>query len=222
MSDLANRIAQDLIDRTELIYERVERRFNIRRVDELRLDWIFPTPTPCSVQPLRTDAFTNPADAMQEVAGLFREALLADADVQFEVWVEKQALDDCVPRIAALYACRGFATVAFIHDWADWIDCSDAYQACGAADDIAETLARLADDRILAQRVAVMPELIAVWPTHLHQYLFPPDQRNDLCQTVRQAMEDYVPNEKLKILELARENDFEVSLRWDPWKWRPG
>ena len=43
---------------------------------------------------------------MQEVAELFREALLADADVQFEVWVEKQALDDCVPRIASLYACR--------------------------------------------------------------------------------------------------------------------
>ncbi len=95
-----------------------------------------------------------------------------------------------------------------------------------AADDIAETLAKLADEPILAQRLAVMPEQIAVWPARVHRHYefefiseYPP---NDLCQVVRQAMEDHLPRDELKMLKLARETDRDVGLKWDPWKWRPG
>src|SRR5262245_41298918 len=109
MSALAICITDDLLDRTEHAYDRVERRFDIDRVGELPYDWLVDTSH--SIPPRNIGvAFTNPASAMQEVARLYREALLADADVQFEVWVENGAPDRDAPLIAGLYACRGFAT----------------------------------------------------------------------------------------------------------------
>ena len=115
MSNLADRITYYLVEKTEQVYGRVERRFNIERVDELPHDWLADTSHSvphCNIGV----AFTNPADAMHEVARLYREALLADADVQLEIWVDKDAPDGYAPPIAGLYACRGFATLSFIHE----------------------------------------------------------------------------------------------------------
>ena len=213
------------MEKTKQVYERVERRFNIERVDELPDDWLANTPRSVPACNIGVD-FTNPADAMQEVARLYREALLADADVQFEVWVDKDTPDRDAPPIAGLFACRGFATLSLIHDWAAKIHYSDAYEECGAADRIAETLAKLADEPIFAQRLAVMPEQIAVWSAQIGLYQdlefiseYPPD---DLRQIVRQAMEDHLPHEEFEILKLTKESDRQMRLKWDPWEWRPG
>ena len=84
----------------------------------------------------------------------------------------------------------------------------------------------MADEPILAQRLAVMPEQIAVWPARLHRYkdeefisVYPPD---DLRQIVRKAMEEHLPGEELKILKIAKESDRQVYRNWDPLEWTPG
>ena len=114
MRYLADRITDDLVEKTRQAHKRLERRFNLEWVDEISQEWLAAAPR--NVQPCNIGvAFTNPAGAMQEVDRLYREANLADADVQFEVWVEKDASDDNAPPIADLYACRGFASLTFIH-----------------------------------------------------------------------------------------------------------
>ena len=224
MSYMADRITYYLVEKTELVYGRVERRFNIERVDELPHNWLGDTSHSvphCNIGV----AFSNPADAMHEVARLYREALLSDSDAQLEVWVDKDAPQGYVPLIAGLYACRGFATLSLIHNWAAIIHYCDAYRACGAADKIAETLAELADEPILAQRLSVMPEQIAVWPARLRRYRglefisVPPA---DLCQRVREAVEYHLPREEFEILNLAKESERQMGKKWDPWEWRPG
>ena len=163
MSNLADRITRHLMEWTENAYRRFQRRFNIEWVDELPLDWLADTPhsiPPCNI----SIPFTNLADAMEQVAELYRKALWADADVRFEICEEDDASDGYAPPIARLYACRGFNSLIFINDTAEAIYHCGAYQACGAADRVAETLVKLADELILAQRLAVMPEQIAIWP----------------------------------------------------------
>ena len=91
MSELASRIADYLMEKTERAYKRVQRRFNIEWVGELPYNRL--------------------------------------TDVQFQVWAEKDAPDDYAPRIAGLYACRGFATLVFIQNWAAAIY-DNAYDAC--------------------------------------------------------------------------------------------
>ena len=141
----------------------------------------------------------------------------------------RDASDGYAPPIAGLYACRGFASLTFIHDIAEAIYYLGAYDECGAADRIAETLAKLADEPILAQRLAVLPEQIAAWPERrsiLAQQtsgrrffsVVPPD---DLHEHVRQAIEEHLPFEEFEILRIAKESDRQVYLKWDPLEWRP-
>ena len=165
-------------------------------------------------------------DAIWEVARLYREALWADADVIFQVWVEKDASEDYAPRIAGLFACHGFATLNFIHSWAALIiEFSVEGEEYEADEKIAKTLANFWDEPILAQRLAVMPEQIAIWPTRLHRQmgiLADVDLPNEFDEIVRQAIEDYLPREKFKILRFAQENDRELGLSWHLRKWRSG
>ena len=197
-------------------------------------DWLTDTRSYSSLTPHRFKhcvAFINPADAMEQVAEFYRKALWADADVRFEIWVE-DAPDDYAPPIAGLYACRGFASLTFIHDTAEAIYYLGAYDECGAADRIAETLAKLASEPILAQRLAVLPEQIAAWPArrvnspgdckYQDEVFFsfaPPD---DLHDHLRQVIEAHLPFEEFEILRIAKESDRQVYLKWSPWEWKPG
>jgi hypothetical protein len=242
MTIRASDIAHDLIEKTQWFYERVGRRFNMQRHDG-PYDWL--SDTGCIVPSCKL-AFTNPADAMQQVAEFYRAALWALADVGFEIWVEKDAPDGYAPRSVNLLACPGFATLAFIHDLAVTIRHVNGYQNCGAADRIAEILAKLADEPILAQRLAVMPEQIATWPTRparppnhsrfqVPQASAPPsfpewwlnDDSIDVSppmerrESVRQAINTHLPSKEFEMLKIAKESERQVFMKWDPWKWRP-
>ena len=96
MSSVADRITHDLLEKIEQTYALVER-LHMWRFGEFG-EWL-PDSSLDSLTPHRLkycDAFTNPADAMERVAVLYRKALLADADVRFEIWVEtKKRIADC-------------------------------------------------------------------------------------------------------------------------------
>ena len=163
MSNLADRITRDLMERTEKAYQALSSAgstssgwTNFPRTGLPILLTASRPATSASPSPTRPTRWSKSPNCTARRCGPMPMCALKSG--------EKDASDGYAPPIAGLYACRGFNSLTFISDTAEAIYYCDAYHACGAADRIAETLAKLADELILAQRLAVMPEQIATWP----------------------------------------------------------
>ena len=183
--------------------------------------------------------FDSVQEALEETARLYRKALWTDTDAYVEVWLEKDALAGVVLPVTSqfdvpLMVARGYASLSFLHEAAEYISSLDvpAYiYHCGdfdpsgqdAARAIEETLREMAPEaEIHFERLAVTPDQISVWrlPTRptkttdsrakdfgaisVELDAIPP---NYLRALVQNAIEEHLPPEQYAVLKTAEESE---------------
>jgi hypothetical protein len=119
-------------------------------------------------------------DALDDLASHYRKSLWADADVQVQIWIEKDALAGVVSPVTDKYdvplrPARGYSSKSFLHEAAMEIEANDVPthvyhfgdfdpSGVGAADKIEETLRDLAPHSdIHFRRIAVTEQQTNRW-----------------------------------------------------------
>ncbi len=166
-----------VVEKTEAGYGKVQRMLaHLRRAGTIPFDWIADN-TRWQRKP-RT--YSDPSEAVRQIAEFYRKDLWADADVHVEIWLEKDALAGVVNDVTSaftvpLMVSRGYASLSFLHEAAEAMNHLGRtahiyhfgdYDPSGqdAADKIEQDLRRYADSiDIHFHRVAVRPEQIVEW-----------------------------------------------------------
>src|SRR6516225_8903288 len=166
-----------IVEKAETGYRKVQTDLTLmRRAGDLPYDWLADN-TRWQRKP-RT--YSGVADALEQTARFYRKALWDDADCYVEIWLEKDALSGVVYPVTAgfdvpLMVARGYASLSFIHNAAEFINELDVpsfiyhlgdFDPSGvnAGEKIEETLCDLAPDaEITFERIAVTPEQVAEW-----------------------------------------------------------
>jgi hypothetical protein len=189
--------------------------------------------------------FDGVEEALTETARLYRKNLWVNANSYVEVWLEKDALAGVVYPVTStfdvpLMVARGYASLSFLHDAAEYIGSLDvpAYiyhfgdfdpSGVNAGEKIEETLCEMAPDATIHfERVAVTPEQITEWnlPTRptktsdtrskgfgaesVELDAIPPD---DLRALVQETIEWHLPSEQYEVLKAAEESERELISR---------
>src|ERR1051325_387101 len=148
----------------------------LRRQNKIPYDWIADN-TRWQRKPTSYDSIE---DCLRETARLYRRNLWAEAAAYVEIWIEKDALAGVVFPITAMFdvplmVARGYASLSFLHDAAEYIERLDvpAYiyhfgdfdpSGVNAGEKIEQTLMELAPSAdIFFERVAVTPEQITAY-----------------------------------------------------------
>jgi hypothetical protein len=228
-----------VVDKTEAGYNKVQTDLTLlRKAGELPYDWLADN-TRWQRKP---SSYTGVQQALEATAQLYRKALWADADVYVEIWLEKDALAGVVYPIAALYdvplmVARGYASLSFLNSAAEYIAELDVpthiyhlgdFDPSGvnAGEKIKETLVEMAPDAdITFERIAVTAEQIRGWnlptrPTKASDsrakgfgdiYAIAPDS---LRLLVERAINRHLPQERLRILQIAEEDERRQLAIW--------
>jgi hypothetical protein len=225
-----------LVEKSESGYGMVQTDLTVmRRSGVLPYDWLADH-TRWQRKP-RT--FSSVEQALNDTARLYRKALWADADAYVEVWLEKDALAGVVWPITALYdvplmVARGYASLSFLHDAAEYIGDLDVpifIYHCGdfdpsgvnAGEKIEETLREMAPDAdIHFERIAVTREQINTWdlPTRptkttdtrskgfgnisVELDAIEPERLRELVQA---AIERHMPAAQFDVLKVAEQDE---------------
>jgi hypothetical protein len=124
--------------------------------------------------------FNSVEEALDDTARLYRKALWAEADAYVELWLEKDALAGVVLPITStfdvpLMVARGYASLSFLHEAAEYINTLDVpsyiyhmgdFDPSGvnAGEKIEQTLKEMAPNAdINFERIAVNVGQIAAW-----------------------------------------------------------
>jgi hypothetical protein len=226
----------NLVEKTEAGYAKVQVDLALmRRIGALPYGWIADN-TRWQRQP-RT--FDSVQDALEDTARFYRKSLWADADACVEIWLEKDALSGVVYPVTSMYdvalmVARGYASLSFLYDAAEYIGSIDVptyiyhfgdFDPSGvnAGEKIEQTLREMAPDaEIHFERIAVTPGQIEQWnlPTRptktadprskkfgeisVELDAIPPDR---LRQLVQDTIERHLPRHRLDILKIAEESE---------------
>ena len=227
---------RNIVDKSEAGYTKVQTDLvQMRRAGVLPYDWLADN-TRWQRKP-RT--FSSVQQALNDTARLYRKALWADADAYVEVWLEKDALAGVVLPITAMYdvplmVARGYASLSFLHNAAEYINGLDVpvyiyhfgdFDPSGvnAGEKIEQTLKEMAPDaEISFARVAVTTEQIDAWelparPTKTSDSrskgfgdisveldAIEPGQLRSLVEAVIQR---HLPAEQFRVLKLAEASE---------------
>ncbi len=225
-----------LVPKTENGYNMVQTDLTVmRRAGSLPYGWLADS-TRWQRKP---NTFSSVQEALEETARLYRKALWNDANAYVEIWLEKDALAGVVYPITGkfdspLMVARGYASLSFLHDAAEYIAGLDVpayvyhlgdYDPSGqdAARAIEQTLREMAPEaEIHFERLAVTPEQIRQWrlPTRptkqtdsrargfadlsVELDAIPP---NRLRAIVQKAIERHLPAEQYRVLQVAEESE---------------
>lgn len=166
-----------IVDKTEAGYAIVQRELVYLRIHgQMPWSWLADN-TRWMRKPT---TWRDPAEALEATAALYRKALWADADVQIEIWLEKDALSGVIHDVCSRYdvplmVTRGYASLSFLYAAAEKIVDVDRpafiyhlgdFDPSGvdAGRKIHETLRDLAPEaEIHFQRLAVTPQQIDTW-----------------------------------------------------------
>lgn len=227
---------RDIIEKTEAGYSKVQVTLaDMRRSGGLPYDWLVDN-TRWQRKP-RT--YSSIEDALNATARLYRKALWDDVDAYVEIWLEKDALAGVLLPITSAYdvplmVARGYASLSFLHEAADYISRlsvpSHIYHfgdfdpsGVNAGEKIEQTLREMAPDaNIHFERVAVTPAQIRMLglPTRPTKAT---DTRAkgfgeisveldaiapvDLRQMVQDVIERHLPAEQFQVLKVAEESE---------------
>lgn len=116
-------VVHGLIDKSEHGYAKIAHDLTLMRRSGV-LPWAWLTDHTRWVRQPTT--WADPADALRETARLYRKTLWADAAVQLEIWLEKDALSGVVMPITSdfdvpLMVARGYASLSYLHAAAEQI-----------------------------------------------------------------------------------------------------
>jgi hypothetical protein len=166
-----------IVEKSEAGYNKIQTDLvQMRRAGTLPYDWLADN-TRWQRKP-RT--FNSVQEALDDTVRLYRKAMWADADSYVEIWLEKDALAGVVLPVTAacdvpLMVARGYASLSFLHNAAEYINTLDASahiyhfgdldpSGVNAGEKIEQTLMEMtpvAD--IKFERVAVTADQIDAW-----------------------------------------------------------
>src|SRR6266567_1357662 len=164
-----------IVEKSEAGYAKVQTDLVLmRRAGNLPYEWLADN-TRWQRKP-RT--FNSIEQALDDTARLYRKALWAEADAYVEVWLEKDALAGVILPITSIFdvplmVARGYASLSFLHEAAEYINTLDvpAYiyhlgdfdpSGVNAGEKIEQTLLEMAPGAdIIFKRIAVTEEQIA-------------------------------------------------------------
>jgi hypothetical protein len=225
-----------IVEKTEAGYTKVQTELVLmRKSGDLPYDWLADS-TRWQRKPR---SFDGVEEALEATARLYRKNLWASADCYVEVWLEKDALSGIIYPITADYdvplmVARGYASLSFLHDAAEYINRLDVptfiyhlgdYDPSGvnAGEKIEETLREMApNSEIEFMRIAVEPWQIEEWnlPTRptktsdtraknfgeisVELDAIDPDT---LRSIVLGAIEQHLPQQQLAVLKTAEESE---------------
>jgi hypothetical protein len=188
-------------------------------------------------------SFASIFDALDDTTRLYRKALWAHADCYVEIWLEKDALAGTILPVTIEYdvplmVAKGYASLSFLFEAADYIKCLDVPtfiyhlgdfdpSGVGAGESIERTLRELAPDAsITFERLAVSSSQITRWnlPTRPTKPKDPRSKKfgsdisveldaidpNTLRHIVRHAIERHLPADQLAVLQVAEESEREL------------
>ncbi len=225
-----------IVEKSEAGYAKVQTDLVLmRRAGDLPYDWLADN-TRWQRKP-RT--FNSVEQALDDTARLYRKALWAEADAYVELWLEKDALAGVVLPITStfdvpLMVARGYASLSFLHEAAEYINTLDvpAYiyhlgdfdpSGVNAGEKIEQTLKEMAPNAYINfERIAVNLNQIAAWhlPTRPTKTT---DSRargfgeisveldaiepNRLRSLVKSAIERHLPPAKFSTLKAAEKSE---------------
>lgn len=228
-----------VVDKTEADYAKVQTDLVLmRRSGEMPYSWLADS-TRWQRKP-RT--FSGVEHALNETAAFYRKALWDQVPAHVEVWLEKDALAGVIYPITELYdvplmVTRGYASLSFLHDAAEYISKIDVpthiyhlgdYDPSGvdACRKVHETLVEMAPGaEIHFNRVAVFKAQIDHWklpsrPTKasdtrakkFNDISVELDAiRPDLLRKLVQVnIEEHLPRSQLDVLKVAEESEREL------------
>jgi hypothetical protein len=230
---------RDIVEKSDAGYNKVQTDLvHMRRAGELPYGWL----TDSTRWQHKRRTFNSVQQALDNTAQLYRKALWAEVDAYVEIWLEKDALTGVVLPVTVdndvpLMVARGYASLSFLHEAAEYINSLKVptfiyhlgdFDPSGvdAGKKIEETLRDLAPAaEIHFERAAVTPEQITTWdlPTRptktsdsraknfgnisVELDAIPPDELRGL---VRDVIERHLPEDQLKTLKAAEESEREL------------
>jgi hypothetical protein len=230
---------QGIVEKTEAGYTKVQIDLVLmRKSGELPYEWLADN-TRWQRKPKSFDGIEA---ALKHTAAFYRKDLWASADCYVEVWLEKDALAGVVLPITAQYdvplmVARGYASLSFLHNAAEYINELDVptyiyhlgdFDPSGvnAGEKIEETLRDLAPDAdIHFERIAVEP-----WQIEQRDLPTRPTKNSDtrsknfgsisveldaiapdtLRDIVAEAIERHLPQHQLEILRTSEQSEREI------------
>ncbi len=231
-----------VVEKSEAGYTKVQTDLvQMRRSGGLPYDWLADN-TRWQRRPRTYDGIQA---ALEETAKFYRKSLWADADAYVEIWLEKDALSGVIYPVTSMYdvplmVARGYASLSFLHNAAEYIDALDVptyiyhlgdFDPSGvnAGEKIEQTLRELAPRaEIHFQRIGVTPEQIDIWqlPTRptkssdsrskgfgdvsVELDAIPPD---DLRLLVERCIERHLPKRQFEVLKAAEASEREIISR---------
>jgi hypothetical protein len=232
----------NLLEKSEAGYNKVQTDLvQMRRSGAMPYDWLADN-TRWQRKP---ESFDSVEQALQDTARFYRKSLWKDADCYVEIWLEKDALSGVIYPITEMYdvplmVARGYASLSFLHEAADYIVSLDVptyiyhfgdFDPSGvnAGQKIEQTLREMAPQaEIYFERVAVTPEQIDQWilPTRPTKSS---DSRSknfgdisveldaisptDLRALVKMVIEQHLPKRQFDILKIAEASEREIIKR---------
>lgn len=217
----------------------VEMRLN----DELPFDWIAD-----NTRWMRKPKTHSDLKSMLDLtATTYRRALWDNQEEYVEIWLEKDALSGVIFGITSrwdvpLMVTRGYPSLSFLHEAAEWIDYEDKptyLYYFGDWDPSGVDIARVVEDRLTEfaadaeihfERVAVTPEQVSQWnlPTRptkktdsrsksfqgasVELDAIPPEELRAL---VDNCIVRHIDDDKLKKTRIAEESERELLSNWD-------
>jgi hypothetical protein len=232
----------NLVEKSSGGYDKVQTDLvQMRRSGAMPYDWLADN-TRWQRKP---QTFDTVEQALQDTARFYRKSLWKDADCYVEIWLEKDALSGVIYPITEMYdvplmVARGYASLSFLHEAADYIGSLDVptyiyhfgdFDPSGvnAGQKIEQTLREMAPEaEIYFERVAVTAEQIDQWilPTRPTKTS---DSRSknfgdisveldaisptDLRALVKMVIEQHLPKRQFDILKIAEASEREIIKR---------
>jgi hypothetical protein len=229
----------NLVEKTEAGYAKVQVDLALmRRTGSLPYGWIADN----TRWQRRPRTFDSVEHALEDTARFYRKSLWADADAYVEIWLEKDALSGVVYPVISMYdvalmVARGYASLSFLYDAAEYIGSIDVptyiyhfgdFDPSGvnACEKIEQTLREMAPDaEIHFEQVAVTERQIKKWnlPTRptktsdtrsknfgdisVELDAIPPATLRTLVELVIQR---HLPERQFEILKVAEESEREL------------
>jgi hypothetical protein len=228
-----------IVEKSEAGYDKIQDDLTkMRRAGDLPYDWLADN-TRWQRKP---NTFSNIEQALEETARFYRKSLWTDAGAYVELWLEKDALSGVIYPVTSMFdvplmVARGYASLSFLHEAADYIGDLDVptyiyhlgdFDPSGinAGEKIEETLREMAPDaKIYFERLAVQPGQIYAWnlPTRptkksdtraknfgdisVELDAIEPQRLRDLVQ---QAIERHLPPDQYEVLKEAEKSEREL------------
>jgi hypothetical protein len=166
-----------IMEKSEAGYDKIQDDLTkMRRGGDLPYDWLADN----TRWQRRPNTFSNIEEALEETARFYRKSLWTDAGAYVEVWLEKDALSGVIYPVTSMFdvplmVARGYASLSFLHEAADYIGDLDVptyiyhlgdFDPSGvnAGEKINETLGEMAPAaEVHFELLAVQPEQILAW-----------------------------------------------------------